>query len=102
MKSSFFSIVLLAASVSAHGIVTKVTFDSQAFKGNIPNETPVASPIRLVTSGDPVKGATNSSINCGNNAAKASQVASAMPGDKVLVQWNGEDGVANVSFFVLV
>lgn len=45
----------------------------------------------------PVKGATNKYLSCGQNAQKASTVATASPGSKVSFKWSAITG-GNVSF----
>ncbi|KAJ7708249.1 hypothetical protein B0H17DRAFT_917105 [Mycena rosella] len=59
MIDTTFVLLLLASYASAHGFVSRITINGQMFKGNAPNETPVQSIIRQISSGDPVKGATN-------------------------------------------
>lgn len=44
----------------------------------------------------PVKGATNKYLSCGQNAQKASTVATASPGSKVSFKWSAITG-GNVS-----
>lgn len=90
-----------AAYVAAHGFVTDVTIDGTSYTGNIPNSKVQASIIRLVSSGDPVKGALNPSVNCGNNAQLASSVGTANPGSTISFAWKGEDGVSLVSRIAL-
>ncbi|KAI5994127.1 glycosyl hydrolase family 61-domain-containing protein [Pisolithus albus] len=80
---------LLPVSVSAHGFVGSVTIDGQTYQGNTPGGTTNPSVIRQVSTIDPVKGATNPSLNCGMNATLASDVANANPGSQVLVYWVG-------------
>jgi hypothetical protein len=40
---------------------------------------------------DPVKGANNPSVNCGNDAQLASDIADANPGDSMSFLWTGGD-----------
>ncbi|KAJ3964000.1 glycoside hydrolase family 61 protein [Lentinula raphanica] len=79
--------------VSAHGWLGSVTIGSQTFVGNVPNASPTGTVIRQIDDVDPVKGASNAFLNCGQNAQLASDVAQANPGDTVAFTWvNGDDG----------
>jgi hypothetical protein len=76
--------------VSAHGIVTQITIDGKVFKGNVngnSNVPVIKSVIREVSKQDPVKGATNPDVNCGNSAQAAALVADAMPGSEMTFTW---------------
>ncbi|KAI6115346.1 glycoside hydrolase family 61 protein [Pisolithus croceorrhizus] len=84
-----FLFFLLPVSVSAHGFVGSVTIDGQTYQGNIPGGTTNPSIIRQISTIDPVKGATDPSLNCGMNATLASDVANANPGSQILVGWVG-------------
>lgn len=84
-----FLFLLLPVSVSAHGYVGSVTIDGKVYQGNVPGGTANPSVIRQVSTIDPVKGATNPSLNCGMNATMASDVANANPGSQILVSWVG-------------
>jgi len=98
MKTSTLVLPFLAAalsllpSVRAHGFVYILGIDGQSYKGNIPqrsNDTP--SPIRQVSIQDPIYGASNPSLNCGNNATdNAVLVVDAMPGSRLTFDWRGE------------
>ncbi|KAJ7835393.1 glycoside hydrolase family 61 protein [Mycena leptocephala] len=70
MAAPFF--LLATPYVSAHGFVHKVWIGTETFLGNTPN---------AIDSVDPVKGANNPSLNCGNGAQLASDIADANPGD---------------------
>ncbi|KAJ7574631.1 glycoside hydrolase family 61 protein [Mycena floridula] len=86
----------LLARVAGHGQVMQVTIDGQPFAGNLPGGSQVGSSIvRLVTSGDPIKGATNPDINCGRASQVATEVAQAMPGSVLAFKWTGESGQVN-------
>lgn len=56
----------------------------------------VKSAIRMIDDVSPVKGATNKYLSCGQNAQKASTVATASPGSKVSFKWSAITG-GNVS-----
>ncbi|KAJ3740125.1 glycoside hydrolase family 61 protein [Lentinula detonsa] len=97
MISPIFLSVLLSSCavqlVSAHGWLGSVTVGSQTFIGNVPNASPTGTVIRQIDDVDPVKGASNAFLNCGQNAQLASDVAQANPGDTVAFTWvNGDDG----------
>ncbi|KAF8839802.1 hypothetical protein BDN67DRAFT_731217 [Paxillus ammoniavirescens] len=80
---------LLPVLVSAHGYVGSVTIDGTSYPGNEPGGTTNPSIIRQVSTIDPVKGATNPSLNCGMNATLAADVANANPGSQIQVHWVG-------------
>ncbi|KAF9218892.1 glycoside hydrolase family 61 protein [Gyrodon lividus] len=80
---------LLPALVSAHGYVGSVTIDGTLYPGNEPSGSTNPSVIRQVSTIDPVKGATNPSLNCGMNATLAANVANANPGSQLQVHWVG-------------
>ncbi|KIK64066.1 glycoside hydrolase family 61 protein [Collybiopsis luxurians FD-317 M1] len=93
MISALFVSLVLSSLVSAHGWLNSVAIGTQTFKGNVPNASPTASVIRQINDVDPVKGANNSFLACGQNAQSATQVASANPGDNVAFSWvNGDAG----------
>jgi hypothetical protein len=77
--------------VSAHGFVHKVWIGTETFLGNTPNAEPTASIVRQIDNVDPVKGANNPSVNCGNDAQLASDIADANPGDSMSFLWTGGD-----------
>ncbi|KAM5540091.1 hypothetical protein V8D89_006231 [Ganoderma adspersum] len=85
-------LVALATQVAAHGYVSKVSIDGQAYAGNVPNQTPKDSPIRLIDDIDPVKGASNPNLSCGQNAQNAALVVSANPGSQVAFSWASGNG----------
>lgn len=88
------SLLLLIPYVSAHGVVSKLTIDGKSYKGNAPSQDgkrTTASVIRRISKTDPVKGANNPSVNCGNDAKAASLSATAKPGSKLLFEWSGGD-----------
>lgn len=94
MKScaSLFASLILALAipshVAAHGFVYGVTIDGKAYPGNVPNvDDPAPSIVRLIDTVDPVKGADNVNLNCGQNAQFGTQVASANPGSVVSFAW---------------
>ncbi|KAI6001307.1 glycoside hydrolase family 61 protein [Pisolithus albus] len=84
-----FLLLLFPASVHPHGFVGSVTIDGTTYQGNLPGGTTNPSIIRQVSTIDPVKGATNPSLNCGMNATEASDVANTNPGSQMLVHWVG-------------
>ena len=106
-----FVLAILPAAL-AHGYVSSVSIDGKLYKGNVPNQTPSAflslafpytyraeadhrhfldnsgdSPIRLIDDIDPVKGASNPNLSCGQGAALAAIVAPANPGSSVAFSW---------------
>jgi len=97
-----FSLILLSLTlssfqlelVSAHGWLNDVVIaGTQTIVGNVPNASPTGSAIRQIDSVDPVKGANNPFLACGQNAQVASDIATANPGDEVQFTWvNGLQG----------
>jgi len=79
-------------SVEAHGFVTKFTVDGKSYKGNTPDGKGNPSPIRLINTIDPVKGASNKNMMCGQSAQPASLVADVNPGSKISFAWGDPDG----------
>lgn len=51
-----------------------------------------SSPIRMISTIDPVKGASNSNLFCGQSAQVAAYTAPAKSGSNVTVQWSGAPG----------
>ena len=88
MKSTLLIFPLLVVTyVSAHGFVWKLGINSQTYTGNVPSATPAASVIREITTQDPVKGANNPSLTCGQNSTAGTLVADVNPGDAVTFNW---------------
>ncbi|KAF8623797.1 hypothetical protein AX15_006189 [Amanita polypyramis BW_CC] len=87
MLLSFFTLLLSATYVAAHGFVHQVIIDGQAFPGNSPGSNSVQSIIRTISTIDPVKGAMSSEMNCGWNPQPAALVGDAMPGSTVAFDW---------------
>ena len=93
------SLLFILPSVAAHGYVTRVSIDGTSYSANAPFARPSDSPIRQVSDFSPVKGADNSSMNCGLNAQLATMVVPANPGSAMEFYWGGPDGV-NVRFSI--
>ncbi|KAH8111152.1 glycosyl hydrolase family 61-domain-containing protein [Phellopilus nigrolimitatus] len=93
MKSTLFAISFLFALpfAAAHGYLRQISIDGTLYKGNIPQTTNDDSAIRLIDSVDPVKGATNRAVNCGQNAKIATLLANANPGSNITFDWAGGD-----------
>ncbi|KAF5309256.1 hypothetical protein D9619_012697 [Psilocybe cf. subviscida] len=89
MKSfSVLTSVLAAATyVSAHGHVHQITIAGKAYLGNVPQASPTPSVIRQISTPNPIKGARNVAINCGQDAVPAALVADAKPGDEITFDW---------------
>lgn len=89
MKSFSVLASLLAAAtyVSAHGHVHQITIAGKAYLGNAPQASPTPSVIRQISKPDPIKGARNVAINCGQDAVPGALVADAKPGDAVSFEW---------------
>ena len=80
----------LAPSVQAHGLVHTFSVDGTEYQGNLPEGNYAPSPIRLVTTQDPIYGASNLNINCGTGSNNADLVVDAMPGSKLSWNWKSE------------
>lgn len=97
MRSIVLAFSLLSALpyVAAHGYLHSISIDGQRFEGNAPNRNNVQSPIRTISTTNPVKGANNRAVNCGPSAEPAALVAEARPGSTLTFDWG------DVSFFSL-
>lgn len=95
--AQFLPALAISTLVSAHGFVQQVTIDGTVYKGNNLNVgSPAPSIIRLVSTNSPVKGSTNSALNCGQDAQLASLVGNANPGSQLEILWvGGTDGSSN-------
>ncbi|EMD35749.1 glycoside hydrolase family 61 protein [Gelatoporia subvermispora B] len=78
--------------VRAHGYVGAVGIDGTIYQGNVPNNPTGPSPIRLISTIDPVKGADNPNLSCGQNAQNAALVVPANPASAVTFAWSGGPG----------
>lgn len=89
---SVYSLLLSATYVAAHGYLTQVSIDGMVYPGNVPAASPAnPSIIRDISTIDPVKGANNSNLNCGQSAQPGSQVGNANPGSTIAFLW-GDGG----------
>ncbi|KAH9847102.1 glycosyl hydrolase family 61-domain-containing protein [Lenzites betulinus] len=89
LLACLFSVLL---RVAAHGYLKSVAIDGQTYQGNVPNHATGDSPIRLIDDIDPVKGADNPNLSCGQNAQIAAQVVPANPGSTVTFAWASGNG----------
>lgn len=109
MKTAAFSLVsvllFFSPCVLGHGYVAILEVNGvSSFKGDEPTEDgdPTApSAIRRISTIDPVKGASNAYLNCGQNATAAALVAPTNAGDPLTFSWEagGGEGVSNLSLF---
>ncbi|KAJ7038370.1 glycoside hydrolase family 61 protein [Mycena alexandri] len=83
--------LLAIPHVSAHGFVHITWIADKAYLGNTPNADPTGSIVRQINNVDPVKGALNPDVNCGNDAQLAADIADANPGDAMSFNWTGGD-----------
>jgi hypothetical protein len=92
--AAFATALALAPFVAAHGSVHKLVIDGKEYDGPAVGKGPLSgSPIRAISEVDPVKGATNPSLSCGQNASLADTTAPANPGSQVQLFWiNGQGG----------
>jgi len=91
-RLTLISLLSLLPQVYAHGYVAQVTIDGTVYHGNVPNAQPTPSIVRQINTIDPVKGASNPYLNCGQDAQKAALVANANPGSKLQFLWLDGDG----------
>ncbi|KAL5508486.1 hypothetical protein ACEPAH_6105 [Sanghuangporus vaninii] len=89
MRSNILAFSLLSTLpfAAAHGYVHAISIDGQRYEGNAPNSNKVESPIRTISTINPVKGADNKAINCGPSAEPAAVVADASPGSTLEFDW---------------
>lgn len=94
-RNALFAILLTGASlVNAHGYIQTVKINGKSYPGaSGPGSKPSQSPVRAVSTSDPVTDVTSSSIACGLDAKKAPVSAQVKPGDKVEVTWQGGTGI---------
>ncbi|KAF5346399.1 hypothetical protein D9758_012751 [Tetrapyrgos nigripes] len=95
MRSSILISLALASYVSAHGWVQSITINGQSYDGPKPTEnggSGAGSVIRQISTANPVKGADNKNLACGQDAKPASKQASANPGDSVEIKWTSASG----------
>ena len=97
-------VLVFAPYVAAHGYVSVLGVDGTPYKGQEPTEdgqSNVPSVVRRISTIDPVKGASNPSLNCGQNATAGSLVASTNPGSALTFQWEagGGEGVSLTVYF---
>lgn len=90
----FATALALAPYVAAHGSVHKITIDGKDYTGPAVGKGPLkGSPIRAISEVDPVKGATNPNLACGQSAQLADTNAPANPGSTIELFWmNGNGG----------
>ncbi|KAJ6580736.1 glycosyl hydrolase family 61-domain-containing protein [Mycena capillaripes] len=85
-----FSLSLISSTV-AHGWLGTLTIAGKAYTGNKPVEEVgkgAPSVVRQIANNLPVKDLTLAEITCGRDATPAALVASAAPGDTLLLDWN--------------
>jgi hypothetical protein len=83
---------ILLPSVKAHGFITMFTANGKSYNGIIPGSASGSSPIREISSIDPVKGASNPNLSCGQDAKPASLVADVNSGSTVSFKWGDPYG----------
>jgi hypothetical protein len=89
------SLVVFFPYVEAHGYVSKLGVDGTPYTGQEPTEDGQPtdpSVVRRISTIDPVKGANNSFLNCGQNGTVASLVAPTNAGSALTFQWEAGGG----------
>jgi Auxiliary Activity family 9 (formerly GH61) len=75
-------------SVEAHGYIADLTIDgSTSYAGNAPSVPTQPSPIRQISTVNPVKNATNPNLTCGQHAQPASMVVDVNAGSNITLTW---------------
>jgi hypothetical protein len=96
MRSSTFIALLFAGAglVSGHGIIKNVKINGKTYPGALgPGSDAANSPVRPVSSGDPIDDVNSSSMTCGTASKKAPISANVKVGDKVEITWQAETGI---------
>ncbi|OJT10798.1 Endoglucanase-7 [Trametes pubescens] len=86
------SLFAVLPHVAAHGYLKSVAIDGKTYMGNVPNQAAADSPIRQINDVDPVKGASNPNLSCGQSAQNAALVVPANPGSTVAFAWASGNG----------
>ncbi|KAF7760303.1 CAZyme family AA9 [Agaricus bisporus var. burnettii] len=94
MRLSTLAVPLLtAAYASAHGYVSQLSIGDTLYQGDRTGQPTDNSVIRDVSSQDPIKGADNPDLNCGNGSPRPAGLnADAKPGDTMSFLWVSADG----------
>jgi Auxiliary Activity family 9 (formerly GH61) len=99
MHTSTFTLLslLLAAGsnfVSGHGIIKNVMINGKTYPGALgPGSDPANSPVRAVSSGDPIFDVNSPDMSCGTASQFAPISAIAVPGDVVSINWQAQTGI---------
>jgi predicted carbohydrate-binding protein with CBM5 and CBM33 domain len=99
ISSLVLPLLVFASCVAAHGYVSILSVDGTQYNGQEPTEDGQPtnpSVVRRISTINPVKGANNPFVNCGQSASAASLVAPANPGSTLTFQWEagGGEGVS--------
>jgi len=96
MYSSIIAVLLAASGlVSGHGQIKSITINGKTYPGATgPGSDPSKSPVRAISSGDPIDDVTSPMMLCGRDSKQAPLSATVSPGDKVEVAWQAETGIA--------
>ncbi|KAL5501733.1 hypothetical protein ACEPAH_8993 [Sanghuangporus vaninii] len=90
--SAAFVLLSLGLRARAHGYPLRVTVDGTEYAGADGPSASSDSPMRKVSSNNPVTDPTSDDIICGLDAAQASSSASANPGSKLQFFWGTMSG----------
>ncbi len=94
--------MLAAACANAHGYVADLIIADKHYKGNEPAGAKNPSVIRQVSDVSPVKGATNTNINCGLNATPPHSSRMPTQATRSLFLGKVETGAMYVSHFYMI
>jgi len=88
-------LLMFFSYVEAHGYISILGVDGTPYTGQEPTEDGQPtdpSVVRRISTIDPVKGANNSFLNCGQNGTAASLVAPTNAGSALTFQWEAGGG----------
>jgi len=80
-------ILSFVSLVAAHGFINEVVINGKTVAGNPIAKTGGNTPIRSVSTQDPMKGADNKDLSCGPGSQPAQSMASINPGDDIEFSW---------------
>jgi hypothetical protein len=96
--STFFKVSTLVALAAAHGYPKSMAIDGKAFPGsNGAAGNPSQSPIRKLNNdpndGTPIFDPSSADMSCGVKSSAVSTIATAKPGSKIDIFWQGPTGI---------
>lgn len=92
MKSAVFTALLGAAAVSAHGVMSTFIANGKSFGGPNAGASDGSSPIRPISSVEPVMDVNSDAYGCGPGSQPAGTTAEAAAGSEIEFQMRNGDG----------